>query len=84
MLSISKKMQILLPQKWLKIAMERTSQVYLESYDAWLRELSRLIEVYKRKARIGRDRQITKGWDGGGNMVISWVYNMYIYIYNYL
>lgn len=62
MLSISKKIQILLPQKWLlKIAMEPTSQVYLESYDAWLRELSRLIEVYKRKARIGTDRQITKG-----------------------
>ena len=27
-----------------------TEQVYLDAYDAWLRETSRLIEVYKRQA----------------------------------
>ena len=53
-------------------------QVYLEAYDAWLRELSRLIEVYKRKAsdpgRQGRDTDgRTARWDdAAGRMVISW------------
>lgn len=37
-------------QVYYKHGHSATEQVYLDAYDAWLRETSRLIEVYKRKA----------------------------------